>query len=515
MVTAEQTPTIIWQQQYGGTGDDRMNDFLNLSEDKGYLAVGFTTSTDGDITEPKGGQDAWVLRLDSQGELLWEMAVGGSDTDVFNAIEATEDGGFLLLGTSFSTETNLGTAKGDSDIWVVKINAEGEILWSKLFGGSGKDVGIDLTAMGEEQYAICGFTFSEDGDFAANPNRGDRDAFMLVIDKTGDLVWSKNYGGSNEEVFNAVKFETQSERIFAVGFTRSKDGDVSDNKGFSDFWSVQIAADTGELLHETTYGGNSSDKAIAAVLLKDGNGEIVVLGETLSSDGQVTESKGQGDLWLIKTAVDGSLIWQKTLGTNVIETAYNLLEDRDGELVALGTTFGLAQPSTLSDVLLYKVAADNGSVIWDFEVSGSGDDVGNGLALASMGGICLAGHTDSTDGDVGGGDGKKHGSHKAWILRVDDGSTFIEGQQKNGWLLKVYPNPIEGNRIFISGDFEMEKGNVTFSLFDIYGGKRELKVLKTENGSFVLEVENWRSGVYFLKVCGRSGRYCEVLKAIK
>ncbi|MFK7904455.1 MAG: hypothetical protein AB8B69_04985 [Chitinophagales bacterium] len=301
-ILSAQNPAIIWQQQYGGTGDDRMNDLLGL-ENGAYIGAGFTTSSDGDISANNGGQDGWVLRMDAGGDLLWEVAIGGNDTDLFNAIEVTEDGGFLLLGTSFSTESELGTAKGDSDIFLVKINSEGAIIWSKLFGGSGKDVGIDLTAIGERRYAIAGYTFSADGDFAEN--KGDRDACLLVVNETGDLIWAKTYGGSDEEVFNAVKFETQSQKIIAVGFTRSEDGEIQENKGFSDFWVAQMAVESGELLQENTYGGTSSDKGIAAVLLEDGG--MAILGETLSSNGQVTDYQGQGDLWLIKIAADGSI----------------------------------------------------------------------------------------------------------------------------------------------------------------------------------------------------------------
>jgi len=493
-----QNPAIIWQQQYGGTGDDRMNDLLTLNTT--YIAVGSTTSSDGDISANNGGQDGWVLYLNQEGSLLWEMAIGGNDTDILNAVEATEDGGFLLLGTSFSSENNLGTAQGDSDIWLVKINAEGSILWSKLYGGSDKDVGIDLTAIGEGRYAIAGYTFSVDGDFAEN--RGDRDACLLVVNETGDLIWAKTYGGSDEEVFNAVKFETQSQsqKIIAVGFTRSEDGDVQENKGFSDFWIAQIAAESGELLQENTYGGTSSDKGITAVSLEGGG--MAILGETLSSNGQVTDYQGQGDLWLIKIAADGSLVWQKTLGRDIIETAYNLLQLQNGDLVALGTSFSLTQPSTLSDVILYKVEAENGTVVWDYQISGSGDDVGNGLGLASTGGFCLAGHTDSTDGDIGEG-GKLHGSHKAWVLQVDDGSTDIEVLQgENSLDVKVFPNPIEGNRLNIIGLKDGLKAEGQYFLYNILGERLEFTAIAdNKTGSLIFEVEDWNAGIYFLKVC--------------
>ena len=496
-----QTPSIIWQQQYGGTGDDRMNDLLNLT-DGGYIAAGFTTSSDGDISVNNGGQDAWVLRMDAAGGLLWEVAIGGSDKDVFNAIEATSDGGFLLLGTSFSSESELGTAKGESDIWLVKISGKGEIIWSKLFGGSGQDVGIDLTAMGEGRYAIGGYTFSEDGDFAGE-NRGDRDACLLVVDEMGALAWVKTYGGSDEEIFNAVKFEIQSGQIIAVGFTRSEDGDVQDNKGFSDFWLLKLNAETGKIEGEHTYGGTSSDKGIAAVLLP--NGELAILGETLSSNGQVTDYQGQGDLWLVKIAGDGSLIWQKTLGSGIIETAYNLLQLQNGDLVVLGASLSLAQPSTLSDVLLFKVAAQNGEVIWEKHISGSGDDVGNGLARASTGGFCFAGHTDSMDGDIGEG-GKVHGSHKAWIVQVDDGSTDIEAwQQTPSMDLQVFPNPIEGNRFYIEIVGKELDGSEEFALYNILGERLKVKKLEKNKQGLHLEVENWSADVYFLKVCKEGG----------
>ncbi|MGB1242876.1 MAG: T9SS type A sorting domain-containing protein, partial [Chitinophagales bacterium] len=233
-----------------------------------------------------------------------------------------------------------------------------------------------------------------------------------------------------------------------------------------------------------------------------------ILGETLSSNGQVTDYQGQGDLWLIKIAEDGSLIWQKTLGSDIIETAYNVLQLQSGDLVALGTSFSLAQPSTLSDVILYKVEAQNGELIWDYQISGSGDDVGNGLTLASTGGFCFAGHTDSTDGDIGEG-GKVHGSHKAWILQVDDGSTNVEGWEQIPFMeVQVFPNPITGNQNQISIKLKERKiEQLQFSLFNVLGEELEVKNIDfdKQNGVVVLEVANWRSGLYFLVLEGKSG----------
>ncbi|MFK7904454.1 MAG: T9SS type A sorting domain-containing protein [Chitinophagales bacterium] len=202
------------------------------------------------------------------------------------------------------------------------------------------------------------------------------------------------------------------------------------------------------------------------------------------------------------------------MGSNIIETAYNLLQLQSGDLVALGTSFSLTQPSTLSDVILYKVEAKNGTVVWDYQISGSGDDVGNGLTLASTGGFCLAGHTDSTDGDIGEG-GKLHGSHKAWVLQVDDGSTDIEVLQGEKLLdLKVFPNPIEGNRLNIIGLKDGLKAEGQYFLYNILGERLEFTAIAdNKTGNLILEVEDWNAGIYFLKVCIEEN--CQLFKIDK
>ncbi len=501
-ILSAQTPAIIWQQQYGGTGDDRMNDLISL-EDGGYIAAGFTTSSDGDVSENIGGQDGWVLRMDAAGNLLWEAVIGGSDRDVLNAVEATPDGGFLLLGTTFSTEASLGEAKGESDIWLTKLNADGQIMWSKLFGGLLQDIAIDLTAIGEGQYVLAGYTYSSDGNFTEN--KGDVDACLLVVDAMGNLQWAKTYGGSDGESFISVKFEMQSRQIIAIGLTRSEDGDVLENRGSADYWVLKIDAETGAIVRQNTYGGTLFDRAVEAVQFE--NGDLAIFGGTLSSNGQVTDNQGQGDLWLIRVGVEGDLIWQKTFGTEIIDNAYSLVQSSDGNLVLLGTNVSLAFPSNQNDVTLYKVDAETGALIWDFEISGSGDDVGNGLAIASTGGICFAGHTDSADGDIGVG-GKVHGSHKTWVVRVDDGSTPIEsltGFPDLKW--EISPNPAHQAAVF-SYQLPLNQTGI-LRIEDMQG--RTVKIYELpesqEENQLILDLTDCASGVYFyhLEIEGQIG----------
>ncbi|MAU71036.1 MAG: hypothetical protein CMP77_15200 [Flavobacterium sp.] len=221
---------IEWSQYYGGTFTDTAYDVVEMNEG-GYLIVGSSDSFDVDISDNKGTYDFWVVRITDIGELLWEKNFGGSEIDEAKAIIPTFDGNFLIVGDTRSNDQDVSSNKGAADIWVVKIDGAGDLVWEQTYGGSGFDAASSVVAASDGGYLIAGNSRSGDGDLQSN--QGQNDAWVLKINDEGIIVWQRSVGGSQIDLAAAV-IELNGEKVLAVGESASDDFDVNQNKGFTD-----------------------------------------------------------------------------------------------------------------------------------------------------------------------------------------------------------------------------------------------------------------------------------------
>ncbi|AYN66163.1 hypothetical protein D1013_01590 [Euzebyella marina] len=228
---------IEWSQYYGGTFTDTAYDVVELNKG-GYLIVGSSDSFDVDISDNKGTYDFWVVRITDVGELLWEKNFGGSEIDEAKAIVPTADGNFLIVGDTRSNDQDVSTNKGAADIWVVKIDGAGELVWERTYGGSGFDAASSVVATSDGGYLIAGNSRSGDGDLQSN--QGQNDAWVLKINDEGIIVWQRSVGGSQIDLAAAV-IELNGEKVFAVGESASDDFDVNQNKGFTDVFLLAFS----------------------------------------------------------------------------------------------------------------------------------------------------------------------------------------------------------------------------------------------------------------------------------
>src|SRR6266536_2308820 len=127
---AQIIPSIEWQKSFGGSDDDEPYS-IQLTSDGGSIAAGFSYSHDGDVTGNPSGVDFWIVRLDAAGNLLWQKALGGSDDDYGSAVQQTTDGGFIVGGYSESNNGDVSGNHGGYDFWIVKLSADGNLLWQK------------------------------------------------------------------------------------------------------------------------------------------------------------------------------------------------------------------------------------------------------------------------------------------------------------------------------------------------------------------------------------------------
>ena len=201
LVTA-QSQSVVWKKCFGGSAKDVANDVL-INNDGTMIVVGVSNSTDGNVTGHHGTtttSDGWVIKLDANGNLLWQKSIGGTADDLFYTAISTDDGGYLCVGNTNSNDGDVTGNHGGTDVWAVKLDGNGAIVWSKCYGGTQTDIGKDAAMLHDGQLALIGSSNSVDGNVHSGPaNNTVADAWVIKLNKIdGNLLWERviNYGDS-------------------------------------------------------------------------------------------------------------------------------------------------------------------------------------------------------------------------------------------------------------------------------------------------------------------------------
>ncbi|MBK6446536.1 MAG: T9SS type A sorting domain-containing protein [Bacteroidetes bacterium] len=324
---------LQWQKCLGGTEFDEPS-CIKATPDGGYIVGGYTLSNDGDVTGfHPGGWDFWLLKLDSYGNLEWQKCYGGSGSENLRDLLITEDDGILLLGDATSTDYDVHGLHGLADIWLVKTDNAGNLLWQKCYGGSGTDVGYSIKQTADGGFIIAGETSSADGDMTLN--NGSSDYCLLKIDSVGNLLWQKSYGGSRADWATNV-IQDFSRGYILSGGTFSNDSDVSGNHGNADFWVIRTDS-IGNLDWQKCFGGSSDDRACALIKANDGN--FITIGPSISIDGNVNGNRGL-NCWLVKFDASGNIIWNNCYGGHSTQAPRSIIQHTDGGLAFAAIAYG-------------------------------------------------------------------------------------------------------------------------------------------------------------------------------
>jgi hypothetical protein len=358
---------------FGGSKNDVFNAIVKTT-DGGYVVLGYTQSNDFDIINKTNESfDFWVMKFSSEDELLWNKTFGGSDDDRGVDIVATNDGGFALLGYASSSDINVAQNAGSQDFLVRKITADGTLSWQKTFGFSGSDKGISLLQTLDNGYLLTGVL-----DVSASGGQGNSKSFQrhaggdiwaLKLSLNGTLEWSKFFGGSfTDTPFGVV--ETLNNEYIIAASSDSQDFNISNNKGTYDFWVLKISSD-GALIWEESFGGTEIDEPRAITATNDGN--FIVVGDTRSSDTDVSINNGAADLWMIKIDTNGTLIWEKTIGATSFDVARSISKTQDNGFVIAGSSRSSDAGFTnqgQNDAWILKVNT-SGEIEWQKTIGGS------------------------------------------------------------------------------------------------------------------------------------------------
>jgi hypothetical protein len=482
-------PNIQWEKSLGGSSNETARSVIQTL-DGGYIVAGGTSSNDGDITLNQGGLDCWVVKLDANGNLEWQKTYGGSGNESIATIIQLPDSSFTLFSTTNSIDGDVGNGLGSQDIWVIKIDKTGNILWEKTFGGSDTEFLTKAISVGNDDFVFCGYTESNDGDVTLN--KGSRDYWLVKIDTSGNILWQKTYGGSLlDRAFSLL--QTEDEGFLVLGESNSTDGDISNNIGGDDYWVVKTDS-LGNIEWEKSYGGSQDERGLACAL--GVNGGYILAGRTFSDDGDVSNHFGttnRDDYWVVKIDDLGNIEWENSYGGTQSDEAVEILPYNGGYVVlgSINSSNGMISTfygdTALIDPDYWLIQIDTiGNLLWEKNYGGSSGDWPFGMIIGNDNSIVMTGSANSTDYDVSNNNGGGF-----WVVKLD-AITGIEKQQVNKGL-SIFPNPTENE---FNVDFKFEKGQI--EVYDIFGQK--IISVTAKKGNVRIHLNNVKKGTYIIKI---------------
>lgn len=346
-------------------GGERRDRGINLlqTSDGGYAIVGYTSS--GDAI----GEDVFLVRLNPQGELLWSRSYGGEGEDNGWDLLETDEGGFIIIGFTNSS------GAGGMDLYILQTDAMGELLWERTIGGPQDEYGWSLAPTTDGGYVIGGQTES----FGA----GDRDGYLVKVSAQGEEIWSQTYGGPGEDRLFSVDQSADSGFVL-TGTTRSFAA------GERDLYLIKTDS-SGELTWSQVFGEERDD--VGHSVRETADGGYIVTGYTRSFEA------ANYDTWLLKVGGSGDLEWEQFFGGTGDDRAIYGEQTADGGYIFTGYTKSFNAPGW--DVFLVRTD-QSGEVIWYQTFGGVSEDTGYTVRQTSDSGFILTGETYSFG--EGGGD---------------------------------------------------------------------------------------------------------------
>jgi hypothetical protein len=477
---------VVWQKDIKSSTQDFLSQ-VTTTIDQQYLITGSSIQAKKLTSENKqnNGYDFHLVKLNQQGEEVWEKYFSGQNHDFLSVAVATQEGGFALVGTSFSPKglDKKEDSKGGSDIWFIRINEFGDELWQKTLG----------TAQDEEAKAVIqttDFGFFVAGNIQNAPKGfGSKDVIVSKIDKNGKEISQIILGGKGLDEVEKMIPTIDGGALLGI-YSRSSIGGSkkTENFGEGDFWVVKLSKD-GKVEWEKNFGGKGDDHLRTLAMTSMG---YIVGGESRSErSGNKTVGIEEGtDIWLISLNDKGEEIWQKSynfknrdvlMGMNVVKTG----DDKSSKGILLGGYTQAEGRIEADDETFWMLYLDqNGNEQWRKHVKGESrkkEERLSDIKLNRDGSIILAGTS-----------AEELGKENWKIVKLGDKQLdqLIEKQD-----IKIYPNPVS-DYAYVEIGFEFKEADIT--LYDM--GGRQLQTLKTKNKVTKMNTQNLTQGAYLITI---------------
>lgn len=398
-----------------------------------------------------------------QYSLDFTRVYGGHKIDEGFGIDVDNSTGFVITGgRSFSSDFFLHENHGGSDYWMMQLTANGDTIWSRSYGGSNND---DLRAVRYNEVGgitAFGTTWSDgNGDVPSHP--GQVGAWLLATDQSGDVGLSVVYSGTLGE--QGIDFHPMIDGGYALLVQATSpmlEGDM--NHGNFDFWIARTDG-LGLIQWSSFYGGFEADLPSRILRITGG---FIVIGSTASVNGDITENAGGYDYWILKLDVNGNVEWQKTFGGSGDDFARDAVLMDDGSILITGESNSLDGDRSMSfggtDIWLISIDAD-GNLLWEKSYGGTDDDAGQRIAKAGSSRLALVAHTESSDGNMTGNKGRQD----VWLSYLTLSGTVVQ-QMNYGGSLDDYGSGIvvsADSLVYMIGSSLSNNGNVPFPGFQV------------------------------------------------
>lgn len=480
-------PAIQWQKTIGGSLYDELRS-LRQTSDGGYILGGYSASNiSGDKIEVSNGlEDYWVVKLDANGSIEWQNTIGGSGSDRLFDLQQTTDGGYILGGNSnsnISGDKTEPSINGSKDMWVLKLDNQGQIEWQKTIGNGGQEIISSVQQTLDGGYILGG----------THENAAGNESFLVVkLTATGLVEWQKYIGGSADDWLNSIQQTVDGGYILGGYSWSGISGDKTEaSKGEFDFWVVKVSA-TGEIQWQKTIGGNASDYILSLQQTSD-LGYILGGFSNSNISGDKTEnSRGSFDYWVVRLDALGNIQWQKTIGGNNIDIPESIHETTDGGYILGGySSSGASGDKTQSgwgndDFWVVKLNA-SGVLQWQKTIGGNGLDKLYELRQTADNGYILGGFSAS---NISGDKTENcYGQNDFWVLKLAPESVPTNDMSAGPKDLTIYPNPTSGS-VLIS-----KAGTTKLGLYNAIG---QLLFTQSIEEQDVIDLSLYLSGIYFV-----------------
>ncbi|QMU31039.1 T9SS type A sorting domain-containing protein [Adhaeribacter radiodurans] len=502
-----------WDRTIGGNNGDAPT-AVRQTSDGGYIVGGYSSSgiSDDKTQASKGNNDYWVVKLNADGSKEWDKTIGSNGWDNLTGLQQNSDGSYILGGNSSSgiggNKTQI--SKGGNDYWVVKLNTDGSIAWDKTIGGNSDDNLSSILQLSDGNFLLGGFSYTSNNGDKSEKNKGGYDYWVVKLDNSGTNLnqiitfapilyknvddppltleattssglpitytvesgpatisdgnkltltglgtvtvkaaqlgttiflpasvtrsflveppsmvkkqWDQTIGGNSSDQLVSVQQTSDKGYILGGSSSSGKNGDKSaTGKGGQDYWIVKLRAD-GSKEWDKTIGGNREDYLSSVQQTKDGG--YILGGYSFSgmSGDKSQPTKGSWDYWVVKLRANGTKEWDQTLGGRNEDYLTSVQPTQDGGYILGGySTSGIGANKTeanrgISDYWVVKLKAD-GSKSWDKTIGGRYEDVLTSIQQTKDSGYILGGY--SLSGISGEKSQARIGSTDYWIVKLE------------------------------------------------------------------------------------------------
>ncbi|MDP9961021.1 T9SS type A sorting domain-containing protein [Chryseobacterium lathyri] len=478
---------VVWQKDIKSTTQDFLSQ-ITTTIDQQYLITGSSIQSNKLQTEgnkQNNGYDFHLVKLNQQGEEIWEKYISGNNHDYLSASIATQEGGFLLAGTSYSSKglDKKEDSKGGSDIWLIRLNEFGDELWQKTLGSAS-----DEEARSVIQTTDLGFFVAGNVQNSAK-GYGSKDVWVVKLDKDGKELSQSILGGKGlDEVEKMIPTKDGGALLGIYSRSTTGGSKKTENFGEGDYWVIKLDK-TGKTEWEKNFGGKADDHLRTLSLTSTG---YLIGGESRSErSGNKTGGIEEGtDLWLISLNERGEEIWQKSynfgnrdilMGTSVLHSA----DDKSSKGILLGGYTQAEGRIETGDETFWMIYLDqNGNEQWKKHVKGESrkrEERLSDIKLNTDGSIILAGTS-----------AEELGKENWKIVKLGDKQLdqLIEKQD-----IKIYPNPVS-DYAYVEIGSQFKEADIL--LYDM--GGRQLQSLKTKNKVTKINTQNLIQGAYLVTI---------------